>query len=128
MHLIMISNKLIDRDLRHYNKMLVTNKAYMIMIILQGKVFLLINNIHLKDKMKLIFNFLSRTGGSFDLMESNLKEEVIIVHLQMTKSFMSMVEKILELDILIICGALIFPTWMNSFQDRVNISRTLNGY
>ena len=110
MHLIMISNKLIDRDLRHYNKMLVTNKAYMIMIILQGKVFLLINNIHLKDKMKLIFNFLSRTGGSFDLMENNLKEEVIIVHLQMTKSFMSMVEKILELDILIICGALIFPT------------------
>jgi hypothetical protein len=80
------------------------------MIILQGKVFLLINNIHLKDKMKLTFNFLSRTGGSFDLMENNLKEEVIIVHLQMTKSFMSMVEKILELDILIICGALIFPT------------------
>jgi hypothetical protein len=45
----------------------------------------------------------------------------------MTKSFMFMVEKILELDILIICGASIFPAWTNSFQDKLNINPTLNG-
>jgi hypothetical protein len=43
------------------------------------------------------------------------------------KSFMSMVEKILELDILIIYGALTFLVWMNLFQARVNISQTQSG-
>jgi hypothetical protein len=41
---------------------------------------------------------------------------------------MFMVEKILELVILIICGALIFLTWMNSFRDKVSINLTLNGH
>jgi len=127
MHSIATNNKLIDKDLQHFNKMLDTNKVYLKMTIHLGKVFLQISNTHLKDKTKRTSNFLNRIGGSFDLMESNLKEEDIIAHLQMTKSFMFMVEKILELDILIICGASIFPAWTNSFQDKLNINPTLNG-
>ena len=69
------------------------------MTIHQGKVFQLINSIHHKDKKKLSVNILSLTGGSFDFMENNLKGEDIIVHLRMKKNFMSLVEKILELDI-----------------------------
>lgn len=84
------------------------NKVFMKMKIHRVKVFLRISNTHLKGKTRHIFNFLNRTGGSFDLMESSLKEEAITAHLQMTKSFMFMVEKILESAILIICGALIF--------------------
>ena len=69
------------------------------MTIHQEKVFQLINSIRHKDKKKLLVNILSLTGGSFDFMENNLKGEDIIVHLRMKKNFMSLVEKILELDI-----------------------------
>ena len=77
----------------------VINKACLKMIIHQVKAFQWINNIHLKVKKKRLLNILSLTGGSFDFMENNLKEEAIIVHSLMKKSFMSMAEKILELDI-----------------------------
>jgi len=78
---------------------MVKNKVCLKMTIHQGKVFQLINSIRHKDKKKLLVNILSLIGGSFDFMENNLKGEDIIVHLRMKKNFMSLVEKILELDI-----------------------------
>jgi len=72
------------------------------------RVCLVTNSTHLKDNKKLMLNILSLIGGSFDLMENNLKEEGITAHLLLRKSFMFMVEKILEWAILIICGVLTF--------------------
>jgi hypothetical protein len=110
MHSITINNILTDKDHLHFNKTLDRNKVCMRMKIHPEKVFLLISSTLLKGKTKLTSKSLNRIGGSFDLSESSLKEEGIIVHLQTTKSFMFMVEKILELVISIICGALIFLT------------------
>ena len=88
--------------------MQVISKACLKMIIHQERVCQVINSTHLKDNKKHLLNILSLIGGSFDLMESSPKEEAITVHLQTTKSFMFMVEKILESAILIIYGASIF--------------------
>jgi hypothetical protein len=84
------------------------SKVCLKMTTLLERVFQVTNSTHLKDYKKLSLNISSLIGGSFDLMENNLKEEGITVHSLLRKSFMSMVEKILELDILIIYGALTF--------------------
>ena len=88
--------------------MQVISKACLKMIIHQERVCQVINSTHLKDNRKHLLNILSLIGGSFDLMENSLKGEDIIAHLLLKKSFMFMVGKILELDILIIYGALTF--------------------
>jgi len=108
MRTITINNKLTDKDLLHFNKIMDKNRVFMKMKIHLVKVFLRISNTHLKGKTRHIYNFLNQTGGSFDLMESSPKEEAITVHLQTKKSFMFMAEKILESAILIIYGASIF--------------------
>lgn len=77
--------------------MQVKSRASLKMIIHQEKAFQWINNIHPKAKRKNMVNIMNLTGGSFDFMGNNLKEEVIIAHLLMRKNFMSMVEKILGL-------------------------------
>lgn len=96
----------IGKDHLLCNKIMAISKVSLKMIIHQVRVYRVTNSIRLKDNKRLLHNILSQTGGSFDLMENNLKEGDITAHLLSKKSFMYMVEKILELGILIIYGAL----------------------
>jgi hypothetical protein len=121
----MMIRKCTELDLLLYKTL--KNRVYM-MINHLTRVNRRINNILHKANRRLIYKYLSRTGGSFDLTASSQIGEAIIAHLLMNKNFMYLEEKILASVILIIFIVLIFQIWMNLFLAKVSINRILNGH